>query len=100
MRSKPNHLAVEEIRLVCKYSANRLPSTAANSSRSLANFKALAAKATASTAPGSTTGGSAGTGSAGTGSTTTGGTNTAGSNMVKVGSSLGLAAAAAVAMLL
>ncbi|XXG96994.1 hypothetical protein Hte_003287 [Hypoxylon texense] len=42
--------------------------TAANSTRSLANFKALAAKATANTSPSSAFGGSAGNSTSGTGS--------------------------------
>ncbi|KAK2607893.1 hypothetical protein N8I77_006536 [Diaporthe amygdali] len=81
--------------------------TAANASRSLTEFKALAAKATSNTAPssGSTTGGSTGTGT-GTGtqsgssaSPSTSTPATAAGSMVKVGSSLGLAIFAAVFML-
>ncbi|KAG8162411.1 hypothetical protein KVR01_008176 [Diaporthe batatas] len=82
--------------------------TAANASRSLTEFKALAAKATSNTAPsgGSTTGGTTGTGS-GTGSESGSGASPSGSgqataagSMVKVGGSLGLAAVAAAVLLL
>ncbi|CAN8103346.1 unnamed protein product [Discula destructiva] len=84
--------------------------TAANATRSLANFKKLASEQTSSSAPGSSTGGStgdtnsgssSGTGSTG-GSTGTGSgtTTTAGSNMVKVGSSLGLVVLAAAVTLM
>ncbi|KAJ0107326.1 hypothetical protein J7T55_015792 [Diaporthe amygdali] len=81
--------------------------TAANATRSLTEFKALAAKATSNTAPssGSTTGGSTGTGT-GTGtesgssaSPSTSTPATAAGSMVKVGGSLGLAVFAAVFML-
>ncbi|KKY29590.1 putative extracellular serine-rich protein [Diaporthe ampelina] len=82
--------------------------TSANASRSLTEFKTLAAQAQSNTAPsgGSTTGGTTGTGT-GTESGTSAspsasspGQTTAAGSMVKVGSSLGLAAAAAAFLLL
>lgn len=84
--------------------------TSANASRSLTEFKTLAAQAQSNTAPsgGSTTGGTTGTGT-GTGtesgtsaspSASSPGQTTAAGSMVKVGSSLGLAAAAAAFLLL
>ncbi|POS72898.1 hypothetical protein DHEL01_v208706 [Diaporthe helianthi] len=84
--------------------------TAANASRSLTEFKALAAQAMSNTAPsgGSTTGGTTGSGSgSGSGSESGSGASpsspgqtTAAGSMVKVGSSLGLAAVAAAVLLL
>lgn len=84
--------------------------TSANATRSLTEFKSLASKATSNTAPsgGSTTGGTTGTGT-GTGtesgssaspSSSSPGQTTAAGSMVKVGSSLGLAAVAAAVLLL
>lgn len=107
--------------------ANAVFSTSANSSRSLTNFKELAAKQSTTVEPSTgSTGGSSGSessnGTTGTGTGTgsgtgsgsgngngngegngnggkPGGTTTAGSGMVKVGSTLGLVAAAAAVML-
>ncbi|KAG6360760.1 hypothetical protein INS49_011826 [Diaporthe citri] len=82
--------------------------TSANATRSLTEFKSLAAKAQSNTAPsgGSTTGGTTGTGT-GTGtesgssaSPSSPGQTTAAGSMVKVGGSLGLAAVAAAVLLL